>query len=339
MSFAVDKQNISEAQSSLTELNRQSTGFIPYLGAELGYTSHHPDIDVEGMPSSLKILGSYYTFNNEYVFDLGLGIMNQQFSQFDVHQNSISGTAFEIAARYRWADIGLQLGILETTFFNQGIHYNSNQADIQLAGLQLLKEWNISNNVSARWGGRFLKATNVNIEPVNMAMLELQLNWQIKDEKPANLPTHYPPTRSEIIYPNSAEKLSQRSRQELLKDNNLAYFTINSSALSFSNLRELAKLARVLKKNSDLFEKIELVGHADKVGSTDRNIKLSKERAQNVAKIFLDNGFKTEYLMISGEGSKLLEDQNLRTKNNRRVEIKFIGIKDKTKLEELIHSL
>ena len=123
--------------------NVQPHGFVPLLGAGAGYTNYDRDLDVEGMPADLKLIGSYITPGTEGVFDIGYGIMNQQFSQTYGPNSAVTGGVLELAARYQFSN-RWQFGVVGNTFFNQGAAYGANQGDAQFAGLQLLKEFDIS---------------------------------------------------------------------------------------------------------------------------------------------------------------------------------------------------
>lgn len=49
--------------------------------------------------------------------------------------------------------------------------------------------------------------------------------------------------------------------------------------------------------------KLKIVGHTDDVGNPEYNQKLSEERAQSVANLFLTHGFKKENIYVIGRGS------------------------------------
>ncbi len=363
--YSAAAQPYTGTRSTVTESEIHPAGFSPYLGLGSGYTQYDREIDVEGVPSALKILGSYYTESKQYVFDLGLGMMTQRFSQRAAPKRSITDTSMEVAARYRWADINWQAGIVETTFFNEGRYYSANQADAQFAGVQVLKDLSLTKDIAARLGGRIMTDLNVNNRAVNMAMIDIQLGWKTSAEKniaetaPAPAPAPVaaqpeeakavvttPPTppavERRVIFPEPYEKLSERAHRELINTNTLAEFDVNSAKVASIAEKDIAKLAAILTKNSELFSKVEVIGHADKTGSDEKNLVLSKDRAQAVANILLKNGISDANIVISAEGSQDSADQSrlkAPVKNHRRVELKFIDVKDFAKLEQLINSL
>jgi outer membrane protein OmpA-like peptidoglycan-associated protein len=69
------------------------------------------------------------------------------------------------------------------------------------------------------------------------------------------------------------------------------------------------------------------VGHTDDIGNPEYNQKLSEERAQSVAGIFLNEGFKQTNLNVIGRGSNQPFVPNTSDENrasNRRVAIIII---------------
>lgn len=67
-------------------------------------------------------------------------------------------------------------------------------------------------------------------------------------------------------------------------------FDFNNAQLKQSHQAELVRLANQLNKYD--LNKLKIVGHTDDVGDATYNQKLSEERAQSVANLFLTRGFK-----------------------------------------------
>ncbi len=67
-------------------------------------------------------------------------------------------------------------------------------------------------------------------------------------------------------------------------------FDFNNAQLKQSHEAELVRLANQLNKYD--LNKLKIVGHTDDVGDATYNQKLSEERAQSVANLFLTRGFK-----------------------------------------------
>lgn len=174
--YAQYKENSPNRSQSKSEKmnNTVQQGFAGYLTAGLGYSAYNSNLDVEGTPTSFKLLGSYVTTENTAVIDLGYGIQNQKFSQNAAIDNSISTGVLEFATRYQF-ESKWQLGAVANQFFNKGTNYGANQGDAQFGGVQLLREFSINGNYLARVGGRLMTSLNVDNESVNMALIDLQI--------------------------------------------------------------------------------------------------------------------------------------------------------------------
>lgn len=102
-------------------------------------------------------------------------------------------------------------------------------------------------------------------------------------------------------------------------------FDFNNAELKQSHEAELARLANQLNKYD--LNKLKIVGHTDDVGDAAYNQKLSEERAQSVANLFLARGFKKENIYVIGRGSTQPYVPNTTNENraiNRRVAIVVI---------------
>ncbi|MFH4158740.1 OmpA family protein [Acinetobacter bereziniae] len=102
-------------------------------------------------------------------------------------------------------------------------------------------------------------------------------------------------------------------------------FGFNESNIQPEHQVELIRLAKQLNKYH--LDKLKIVGHTDNVGNPEYNLKLSKERAQNVSDIFIAEKFNPANIQIIGKGS----DQPLKSNDteehkaeNRRVAVIII---------------
>lgn len=99
-------------------------------------------------------------------------------------------------------------------------------------------------------------------------------------------------------------------------------FDFNKSDIKPENGKEIIRLAKQLNKYD--LQKLKIVGHTDDIGNPEYNQKLSEERAQSVAGIFLKEGFKQTNLNVIGRGSNQPFVPNTSDENrasNRRVAI------------------
>ena len=102
-------------------------------------------------------------------------------------------------------------------------------------------------------------------------------------------------------------------------------FDFNESDIKPENGKEIIRLAKQLNKYD--LQKLKIVGHTDDIGNPEYNQKLSEERAQSVAGIFLKEGFKQTNLNVIGRGSNQPFVPNTSDENrasNRRVAIIII---------------
>ncbi len=102
-------------------------------------------------------------------------------------------------------------------------------------------------------------------------------------------------------------------------------FNFNKSDIKPENGKEIIRLAKQLNKYD--LQKLKIVGHTDDIGNPEYNQKLSEERAQSVAGIFLNEGFKQTNLNVIGRGSNQPFVPNTSDENrasNRRVAIIII---------------
>ena len=102
-------------------------------------------------------------------------------------------------------------------------------------------------------------------------------------------------------------------------------FGFDSYEIKAEQTDELTRLSTQLQKYK--LNKIKIVGHTDDIGNPEYNQKLSEERAQSVASIFVQQGFKQNDLTAVGRGSSQpfvpnTSDEN--RANNRRVAVIII---------------
>ena len=96
-------------------------------------------------------------------------------------------------------------------------------------------------------------------------------------------------------------------------------FAFNSSALNNTSKSSLRELAQILKE--DPTTDIAIIGHTDKVGSYDANIKVSKNRAYAVENYLQDCGVSpAQFKKVEGVGYDQY-DESKSAQENRRVEV------------------
>ena len=102
-------------------------------------------------------------------------------------------------------------------------------------------------------------------------------------------------------------------------------FDFNKADIKPEHGQKINRLTKQLNKYD--LHKLKIVGHTDDIGHPEYNQKLSEERAQSVASIFVQQGFKQNDLTVLGRGSSQpfvpnTSDEN--RANNRRVAVIII---------------
>lgn len=314
-------------------------GWMPYLGAGAGYTTSDitgGDANLqEGMPTSIKLIGSYYTESLRGVFDLGYGYNSQEFSRSDAPARTVGGPSLEGAARYQW-DSRWQAGVIATTLFDRGEFYGANQADAQFAGIQALKEFDVAPAWIARLGGRVLTDLNVDGETVNMALIDLQIGWAPSARRQTVRDVASTPARP-VDRPNPGSALGRVKIEG--ERPGFVRFEFDSDSVTNDGRNRIRDLVRVLDGRRDLYSSVELVGHADSVGPADYNQRLSERRAASVRDALVDAGWDRSKIRTMGRGERelaILSEMSPNFGDNRRVEIQFSGVRDESELRDLL---
>lgn len=112
-------------------------------------------------------------------------------------------------------------------------------------------------------------------------------------------------------------------------------FDINKSGLKPATKQNLMDLSSTLKKYDDT--EILIEGHTDDTGSDDHNLKLSDERAGQVASFLKDQGVSNSRLTTKGYGEAqpiAANDSDASRQKNRRVEVAIYANKKMKKMAE-----
>ena len=97
-------------------------------------------------------------------------------------------------------------------------------------------------------------------------------------------------------------------------------FEFDSHQLNPNSFNVLRRLAEYMHASPET--KIEITGHTDNVGNDEYNLKLSKQRANEVANWLVVNGIDKDRIKSKGVGNKYPIDLNIaNSESNRRVEI------------------
>lgn len=306
-------------------------GLVPFLGFGLGYMDRSDRHETEGVPFQMKLLGSYYSPNYFLVGDLGLGIEHQSYSQ-DENGDSTTQAMLEAAGRYEFAE-RLSAGVVLNLLSGQGDKIGSESDNAYFWGLQVVKEfplksWNVDS--IARVGAKLSTDINIPGERVNVFMLEASMGFPNFEKRDPSIVRSYRPVSKPVP--------QQIVLNNLLADPNDSQFGLNSAEVNTAQVSYLNRLAKALGQNPGLVQEIYIVGHADETGSDQLNMKLSKRRAEEVAQKLRQAGLFNANIKVDWKGSSLpVSRTNL--DQNRRVEVKFMGVRDDIQLDQILKSL
>jgi outer membrane protein OmpA-like peptidoglycan-associated protein len=342
------------ATTSTLQFGREATeaaprGLLPFIGLGGGYTGYDQSSlqDVEGTPTTIKLLGSWY-LESPWVFDLGYGYNNQQFTHSTALDTASTDGALEFAARFR-TDNRWQMGVVGNQFFSQGVNYASSQGDAIFAGLQVLKEFNMSQAWLARLGARAMAETSNTGNLVMMYLVDFQFGWNPNAYKTSVRSTaeetmvqeeefvaEEAPTARPVAAAQPEPILSEVAMTSLIAGSSSIKFNTSQVALSNTDQRKVERLAKALDEHSDLYERVEIRGYTDSTGSAQLNEKLSQRRADTVASALEKYGMDSSKITAVGKGS---EDSLGNRSADRRAELVFIGVKDEAALREALSTV
>lgn len=310
----------------------QPEGFWPFLGVGAGMMDSNTSVRTGGVPTHVKALGSYFFEQAPIVMDLGLGLHNQFLTQSGEESDSIQSLYTEFAGRYkltnRW-----QLGAIWNTLVDNPDRYRSNTDSLaSFAGLQVMKEFTWDNTYLVRAGGRVMTDVGISGDAVDTVMAELQVSFG---------PTQRMIVEKEGPQPLAPHLASRAIRSYSLDPRNVNFKT-DSIALIPNSKPYLGRLARALADNQHLFDRVEVIGHADVRGPELYNDQLSNRRAHTIAQSLITAGLSRSQVVAVGRGESdplaqgLAESALMR---NRRVELKFHGVKNPEALQNILDAI
>ncbi len=78
-------------------------------------------------------------------------------------------------------------------------------------------------------------------------------------------------------------------------------FDFNKYEIKSEHETEITRLASQLQKYN--LNKVKIIGYTDNIGNPEYNLKLSEQRANSVANVFLNHGFIKQNIQIIGKGA------------------------------------
>lgn len=311
-------------------------GLWPLLGVGLGVMDSNEQVRTGGVTNHVKVLGSYYFDNTPWVADAGIGLHNEFLTQKGKGSDSIQSLYTEFAARYQLSN-KWQLGAIWNTLVDNPDRYKSNTNNLaSFVGLQAMKEFVWSDQYLVRAGGRVMTDVGIGREMVDTVMAEVQVSFGNNKSAPAFVEEKPAP---QPIAPHLATRAVQTY---VFEDPGPVHFETDSTKLVGSSQTYLRRLARALADNRHLFDRIEVVGHADQRGTDAYNRKLSTRRAQTISNTLATAGLNVQQLRAQGRGKSELLTRAMTPEalqKNRRVQLEFHGVKNHQALKNVIDSI
>lgn len=142
-----------------------------------------------------------------------------------------------------------------------------------------------------------------------------------------------------------SKKVSKKKKQYVtsvtFKDD-VVRFENDSAKLSLRSKAFLAELGTYLNEHSYNWKHLEIIGHTSTEGKLDYNKYLSYKRTNSVFAILKEMGISSRKVTLEGKGEidpLVVEKTALDKRMNRRVELRFIGMKKGEDLKKFIKIL
>lgn len=323
--LASAETSVSRAQLPTPESSISAPGWKPFVGISSGYMSKGGDANVQGVPSNIKALGSYYTEKTNWVFDIGGGLQHQAMTNND----NATLPVIEASARHRWGQ-GWQAGPIVNTYLGNSDRYSSaNKNFTSFIGGAIDKEFKWENQL-VRAGATALTDLDVRDAQAYAVMANLQLGFGSAVQKQSE------PVAEAAPAPAAEHLIKQAQATQVGPQKPLAHFALNSADLTTSDRQYLNRVASLLKLNAKQIDRVTLVGHTDVTGTEKLNEKLSIQRAQSVRSYLIKQGVPATKLAVAGRSSR--DPISKQLEPNRRVEVK-LGNKAPTQLENALRSI
>jgi outer membrane protein OmpA-like peptidoglycan-associated protein len=291
----------------------------------------------------------------------------------------ITGGVAELAWRYNSTNRWQVGPVLNTLIGSNGRYGSTDPNLTTFGGLQIVKEIPVRGSNMFRIGLKGMGDLSIPDQDISTVMLDLQWGFGKEQKAPevaavdesTRMPAETNPDTKETFASGTDE--SQRSdvprtvtdagteagatyglnarrvietdpsnNALILRNDARMQFDTGSTTLTGVNSSFVEKLGSSLANRADLFDRVEVIGYADQTGSRQINNAVSRNRANSVVKQLQAGGLDRSKIQSSWKGSSEILYQSMLPEDmqqNRRVDLKFHGVKDQAALEQLLQSL
>ena len=127
------------------------------------------------------------------------------------------------------------------------------------------------------------------------------------------------PDAAPAIEQDTLEALAEPSpRKKFVEYTHTVFFPFDEDKMELEEREKLMAFLKPLQRKDA--QDIRIVGFSDDIGTDDYNLRLSEERAKQIAMVIMDNGLEVDHIYMEGKGE--VKDETSKALN-RRVEVKI----------------
>jgi len=244
----------------------------------------------------------------------GRYVLTTEFTYRYSNDNQLDGGLTTHAGHYTYTSLGLAYNLGKQTFTTQKISADILQEQVTASAVQQVRG-EISTIVQEELEPvkEELSAQSKSIASIQQEV-EMRINALKETIKQGVVTTQLP---DGTVQSTQISQLAGGSVPAMTS----IYFAFNSLYLTPDMQREIATIARLMKKNKKL--RCEIIGNSSNVGSPEYNLMLSQKRAQAVASFLTTEfGIDNERLLVKSNGITDPLAKNLH-KINRRVDMQL----------------
>lgn len=295
----------------------------PYLGLSIGLMNEGDRSRVGGVPTQVKLTGSYRFDETPWIADAGIGFHSEFLTQPGAGSSSIQTLFTEFSGRYEFSN-RWQLGAVWSTLIDNARRYRSNAGNLaSFAGVQVLREFNWGESYLVRAGWRAQTDIGIGGESLNTIMAELQVSFG--GIAPRGTAAIREPRLAPAVKVESAPLPNLDAGDDPAEvRSGPIHFEKQSTKLANDSKTYLKRLSKALSDNDHLFGGVEVIAAGGK--------NLSHGRAGRIAGSLKAAGLPPQKIHLQ---------THTRTHKSMEVpfELKFIDVRNVTALKNVVDSV